>query len=193
LYISYNQFCIRLCTQANATFSAAEMCWHELDEMGCYFVMPSDYNFNGTFETCEADVAYPPGWYSTGEIDGTTQFSTFAQYATGYYTEGASTISYTVGDLVTPTTVAFTPSSSNCVTTSSVGNGIALSSLGIAGTVTPLSGSGSPSRAGSSGGSPTGGASGGSSSSASATRDLQIMGVAVGVLVVMISGVAVLL
>ncbi|EAU83573.1 immunoreactive mannoprotein MP88 [Coprinopsis cinerea okayama7 len=48
LYIDYNQFCMRVCTNANSTYSAADMCWHELDEMGCEFVMPADYNVNGT-------------------------------------------------------------------------------------------------------------------------------------------------
>ncbi|KAF9002178.1 immunoreactive manno protein MP88 [Cyathus striatus] len=48
LYIDYNQFCIRVCTNANSTYSAANMCWHELDEMGCEFVMPGNYNVNGT-------------------------------------------------------------------------------------------------------------------------------------------------
>ncbi|KAJ6632185.1 hypothetical protein B0H10DRAFT_1770936 [Mycena sp. CBHHK59/15] len=48
LYIDYNQFCLRACTNANSTYSAAFMCWHELDEMGCEFVMPGNYNFNGT-------------------------------------------------------------------------------------------------------------------------------------------------
>ena len=62
------------------------MCWHELDEMGCEFVMPGNYDINGTFETCEADVAYPPGWYPTATSDGTTLFSTFAQYYEGVYT-----------------------------------------------------------------------------------------------------------
>jgi hypothetical protein len=38
-YISYNQFCIRACTNANSTYEAQYMCWHELDEMGCEFTM----------------------------------------------------------------------------------------------------------------------------------------------------------
>ncbi|KAG5638068.1 hypothetical protein H0H81_002036 [Sphagnurus paluster] len=127
LYIDYNQFCLRVCTSANSTYSAAAMCWHELDEMGCGFVMPGNYNYNGTFETCDADVAYPPGWYPTATVDGTTLFSTFAQYYTGV----ANGQSYTVGDTVTPTAAYFTPSSSNCATTATVSNGIALASLGI--------------------------------------------------------------
>jgi hypothetical protein len=48
LYIDYNQFCIRACTNANSTYSAAFMCWHELDVMGCEFVMPGTYHDPGT-------------------------------------------------------------------------------------------------------------------------------------------------
>ncbi|KAF7305299.1 hypothetical protein HMN09_00781200 [Mycena chlorophos] len=132
-YISYDEFCIRACTNANATYSAAFMCWHELDVMGCEFVMPGTYNAPGTFETCDADVAYPPGWYPEGvDAAGSTSFSTFAQYFTGVYTGGdGQETGYTVGDLVTPTAPASIPSSSNCVTTSTISNGIALVSLGI--------------------------------------------------------------
>ncbi|KDR71624.1 hypothetical protein GALMADRAFT_1345603 [Galerina marginata CBS 339.88] len=48
LYIGNGQFCFRVCTAANSTYSAAAMCWHELDEVGCGFVMPGNYNVNGT-------------------------------------------------------------------------------------------------------------------------------------------------
>ncbi|TFK60775.1 hypothetical protein BDN72DRAFT_828692 [Pluteus cervinus] len=130
LYIDYNQFCLRVCTNANSTYSAASMCWHELDEMGCEFVMPGNYNVNGTFESCDADVAYPPGWYPTATVDGTTQFSEFAQRYTGTLSDGSV---YTVGDLATPAAPYFTPSSSNCVTTSTIANNIALASLGVTG------------------------------------------------------------
>jgi len=140
LYIDYNQFCLRVCTTANSTYSAAAMCWHELDEMGCGFVMPGNYNFNNTFETCEAEVAYPPGWYPTATVDGTTSFSTFAQFFTGV---GADGVSYTVGDTVTPSAPFMTPSSSNCVTTATISNGVALEQLGISTSgAAPTSGSG---------------------------------------------------
>ncbi|KIY44113.1 hypothetical protein FISHEDRAFT_18954, partial [Fistulina hepatica ATCC 64428] len=131
LYIDYDMFCLRICTNANSTYAAEYMCWHELDLMGCYFVMPGNYDFNGTFESCDADVAYPPGWYPTATVDGTTEFSTFAQYYTGVYTDNGTPVSYTVGTTVTPSAAYFTPSSSNCVTTSTVSNGIALAELGI--------------------------------------------------------------
>ncbi|KAJ7666744.1 hypothetical protein DFH06DRAFT_926485, partial [Mycena polygramma] len=129
LYISATQFCLRACINANSTYSSAFMCWHELDVMGCEFVMPGTYNPPGTFETCDADVAYPPGWYPT-VVDGTTSFSTFAQFFTGVYTgaDGQPT-PFTVGDTVTPDNAFSTPSSSNCVTQSTISNGIAASLL----------------------------------------------------------------
>lgn len=133
LYIGNGQFCLRVCTNANSTYSAANMCWHELDLMGCGFVMPGNYNFNGTFETCDADVAYPPGWYPTATVNGTPVFSTFAQRFTGTLSGGSV---YTVGDLQTPAAAFTTPGSSNCVPTSTISNGIALASLGVTGGAT---------------------------------------------------------
>lgn len=41
-YMSYNQFCIRICTAENSTYSAAIECQHTLDEMGCNWVMPGE-------------------------------------------------------------------------------------------------------------------------------------------------------
>ncbi|KAJ7232160.1 hypothetical protein B0H12DRAFT_1223254 [Mycena haematopus] len=129
LYMAADQFCLRACYNANSTYSAAFMCWHELDVMGCEFVMPGTYQPAGVYETCDADVAYPPGWYPT-VVDGTTSFSTFAQYFTGVYTgaDGQPT-PYTVGDTVTPDNPFSTPSSSNCVTQATISNGIAPSLL----------------------------------------------------------------
>jgi len=89
--------------------------------VGCEFVMPGNYDFKGRFETCDAQVAYPPGWYPKG--DGT--FSQFEQYWTGV----VNGQTFTAGDLTTPAAPAMTPSSSNCKTTSTVGNGIATSLL----------------------------------------------------------------
>jgi hypothetical protein len=130
MYIDYNQFCFRICTNANSTYSAAAMCWHELDEMGCQYVMPGNYAVNNTFETCDADVAYPPGWTPTATVGGSTLFSTFAQRYTGTLSGGSV---YTIGDTVTPTAAYFTPKSSNCVTTSTISNNIPLASLGVSG------------------------------------------------------------
>lgn len=162
-FISYNQFCIRACTNANGTFDAPSMCEHKLDEVGCMFVMPGNYNFNGTFETCEAEVALPPGWYPTATVDGKVEYSTFAQYFTGVYTANGTPVSYTVGTTVTPTGAAFTPSSSNCKTVPTVSNGLVVPSAG--------AGSGAQS-GGSAGSSPTptgsGGAAGGAKNTSAA-------------------------
>ncbi|KAF9267020.1 hypothetical protein L218DRAFT_955495 [Marasmius fiardii PR-910] len=124
MYMAYNQFCFRACINSNSTYSAAQMCEHKLDVMGCQFVMPGNYQFDGRFETCEADVAYPPGWYPS-VVNGQTTFSKFEQYWTGVVGDGT----FTVGDTVTPQAAFSTPSSSNCKTTTTVGNGIPLSLL----------------------------------------------------------------
>ncbi|KAL0562830.1 hypothetical protein V5O48_019248, partial [Marasmius crinis-equi] len=124
MYMSYNQFCVRACINSNSTYSAAGMCEHKLDVMGCQFVMPGDYQFDGKFQSCDADVAYPPGWYPSA-AGGSTSFSKFEQYWTGVV--GDKT--WTVGDTVTPSAPAFTPASSNCKTTSTIGNAIPLSLL----------------------------------------------------------------
>ncbi|KAJ7204737.1 hypothetical protein GGX14DRAFT_646035 [Mycena pura] len=84
------------------------------------------YNPPGTFETCDAGVAYPPGWYPTVGANGQTSFSTFAQFFTGVFTGGNGLPTpCTVGDTVTPTAPAFIPSFSNCVTQATISNGIA--------------------------------------------------------------------
>ncbi|TIB96283.1 hypothetical protein E3Q18_03207 [Wallemia mellicola] len=112
-FLSYNQVCIRACIAGNETFGTPVMCEHKLDEMGCDFVMPGS-NDEG-FDTCEGDVAYPPGVYP---VDG--GFSTFAQRFTGTYSIDGTPTVYTVGVTETPSAAAFTPSSSNCVTQSSI-------------------------------------------------------------------------
>jgi hypothetical protein len=164
LYIGNGQFCLRVCTNANSTYSAANMCWHELDLMGCGFVMPGNYNVNGTFESCDADVAYPPGWYPTTTVNGTPEFSTFAQRFTGTLPGGSV---YTVGDLSTPASAFATPSSSNCVTQPTISNGVALASLGITSGAASGSGVGAsgPAATGGSGSGTAAGQSSGSSSS----------------------------
>lgn len=96
---------------------------------------------------------------------GTTSYSTFAQYFTGTYTDNSgATVSYTVGDTVTPSTVAFTPASSNCQTTATISNGLAVA--------TRSSSSGS---SGSSNGS-SGGSGSGSSSSRTGKSCLRLSG-----------------
>mgnify|MGYP006950206232 CR=1 FL=1 len=139
-YMSYTQFCLRICTAENSTYSAAQMCQHTLDEMGCEWVMPGDYSQTG-FTSCDADAAFPPGIYPLS--NGST--STFAQRYTGTYTNAAgSTELWTVGQTVTPQTPYSTPASSNCQTFSSVGNGIASLAVSNAGSATgSMSGSSS--------------------------------------------------
>ncbi|KAF7290782.1 hypothetical protein MIND_01319100 [Mycena indigotica] len=145
LFISDTMFCIRACVNANATYDAAHMCWHELDEMGCEFVMPGNYNFNGTFETCDADIAYPPGWYPSVDASGSTSFSTFAQFFTGVFTgANGQPTGFTVGDTVTPTAPASIPSSSNCVTTPTISNGIQLNGAGSPTSTSSVAGGGGP-------------------------------------------------
>ena len=63
--------------------------------MGCDFVMPGS-NDEG-FDTCDADVAYPPGGYPVS-----TGISYFAQRYTGSYSVGDSMTTYTVGVTETP-------------------------------------------------------------------------------------------
>lgn len=97
-YISYQQFCLRICISASEQWDAALMCQHTLDEMGCEWVMPGDYT-NGTFTECEADAALPPGIYPNANGTG---YSTFAQRYTGTYTDTAHrTVGlFTVGQTV---------------------------------------------------------------------------------------------
>ncbi|KAK0557302.1 hypothetical protein OC846_000521 [Tilletia horrida] len=121
-FVSYNQVCIRICTAAGSGVSAAKQCEHELDVMGCQFVMPGSYVDN-TFESCDADAAYPPGLYPLGN----GQTSTFKQYFVGSYVNNGETITYSNGspDQATPTAAFSIPASSNCATVSTVGNAIA--------------------------------------------------------------------
>ena len=166
-YMSYQQFCLRICVSENSTYSAAVECQHTLDEMGCNWVMPGDYT-NNSFTDCEGDSAYPPGVYP--QADGST--STFAQRYTGTYTAGGSVGTYTIGQTVTPQTAYSTPATSSCTTYATISNGIALSSLGVSGsiaTVSGASGSAASASATSASGSGSASASGKSSASGSAS------------------------
>ncbi|EPQ25639.1 uncharacterized protein PFL1_06776 [Pseudozyma flocculosa PF-1] len=121
-YVSYNQVCFRICIAGSDQAPTADVCEHELDVMGCNFVMPGNYADN-VFETCDGDAAYPPGHYP--QPDGST--STFHQFFTGEYVVNGQTMQYTNGaaDQVTPTAAYSTPSTSNCRTTDTIKNGIA--------------------------------------------------------------------
>ncbi|KAL9934084.1 hypothetical protein V8E36_007166 [Tilletia maclaganii] len=121
-FVSYNQVCIRICTAASNVVSAAVQCEHELDIMGCQFVMPGNYN-PGQWESCEGDAAYPPGYYP--QPGGST--SRFRQFFVGSYVAGGETITYTNGaeDQVTPTAAFSIPATSSCTTVATIANGIA--------------------------------------------------------------------
>ncbi|ORY31050.1 hypothetical protein BCR39DRAFT_571881 [Naematelia encephala] len=122
-FISYDQFCLRICTAQTNNVTTALQCEHELDIMGCQFVMAIDdfYSANNSFTSCDGDPAPPPGLYP--QADGST--STFRQRYTGTYVDGAgSTGMFTVGQTVTPSAPAYYPAKSNCVTYSSISNGV---------------------------------------------------------------------
>ncbi|KAE8219371.1 hypothetical protein CF319_g6924 [Tilletia indica] len=170
-YISYNQVCFRVCIAAGSGISTGDECEHQLDVMGCNFVMPGNYN-DGVFETCDGDAAYPPGRYP--QPDGS--FSTFHQYFVGSYTGAdGEVVTYTNGaeDQATPTAAYSLPSTSNCVPTGSIANGIAsiVTSSTTSATSAPgasgSSGSGSSTRT-RGGSSSTSGMSGGSAGGARA-------------------------
>ncbi|KAJ7666742.1 macrophage activating glycoprotein [Mycena polygramma] len=162
LYMSTNQFCLRACTNANSTYSAALM--HQLDVMGCEFVMPGTQLGRITrrysSETCDADVAYPPGWYPT-VVDGTTSFSTFAHRR---HCDSRRPV--------------FHASSSNCVTTSTIANNIALAPLGVTGSTASAQATSSNPSAGSSSSSVS--ASGSPTTSSSAAFRSTLVGVGSG-------------
>ncbi|SNX87926.1 uncharacterized protein MEPE_06637 [Melanopsichium pennsylvanicum] len=171
-YVSYNQLCFRICIAGSEQAPTALECQHELDVMGCNFVMPGNYADN-VFETCDGDAAYPPGLYP--QSDGQT--STFKQFFTGEYVAGGTTYSYTNGaaDQTTPTGAYSTPSTSNCQTTATISNGIksivpsnsaAPSSSSDAASSASIARSGSSSAASASS---TSGASSGSSASSSSS------------------------
>ncbi|KAK1922318.1 putative glycoprotein [Papiliotrema laurentii] len=122
-FISYDQFCLRICTAQTANVTTALQCEHELDIMGCQFVMaiPDFYQSNNSFTSCEGEVAPPPGLYP--QPDGST--STFRQRYTGTYTApDGKTELWTVGQTITPSAPAYYPATSNCITYSTISNGV---------------------------------------------------------------------
>ncbi|EJT49892.1 glycoprotein [Trichosporon asahii var. asahii CBS 2479] len=128
-FISFDQFCLRICTaEVNGTTTALQ-CEHELDIMGCRWVMAiTDFEASRTtgFTECDGEIAMAPGLYPLK--NGTT--STFRQRYTGTWTnEEKETGVFTVGQLVTPTAPAFWPKSSNCKTYSTISNGVDMKDL----------------------------------------------------------------
>jgi len=122
-FISYDQFCLRICTAQTGNVTTALQCEHELDIMGCQFVMAIEdfYTSNNSFTSCDGDPAPPPGLYP--QPDGST--STFRQRYTGTYVDGAGQPgTFTVGQTVTPSAPAYFGATSNCKTYSTISNGI---------------------------------------------------------------------
>lgn len=125
-YISYNQFCLRICISNRKNVNAALQCEHELDVMGCQWAMPGDYT-NGTFDSCEGEAAALPGSYpentsAQGQL--ATATSTFRQRYTGTWTAESTTGTFTVGQTVTPAAPAYTPATSSCTHYATISNGI---------------------------------------------------------------------
>lgn len=120
-FVSYDQFCMRICTEEVNNISASLMCEHELDVMGCAFVLPSvNMWVNNSFTSCESDDAAPPGLYP--QDDGST--STFRQRYTGSYTNEGTLAYWTIGNEVTPAAPYTTPAVSQCTTYQTISNGI---------------------------------------------------------------------
>ncbi|WRT70938.1 uncharacterized protein IL334_007937 [Kwoniella shivajii] len=176
-FISYDQFCVRVCTAETANVTAALQCEHELDIMGCQFVMAIEdfYQENNTFTSCDGEAAAPPGLYP--QANGST--STFRQRYTGTYSNDGGVGYFTVGQTVTPSSVAFYPATSNCVTYSTISNGVntgdwavtATPSILASGSTVAAGNVGTTSQSKPSGASATAAASGSSASaSASASR-----------------------
>lgn len=109
--------------------TTALQCEHELDIMGCRWVMAIEdyYRSNGTFTECDGEPAAPPGLYSLP--NGGT--STFRQRYTGTWTnsENRETGVFTVGQTVTPSAPAFWPKVSNCFTYPTISNGVDFANL----------------------------------------------------------------
>ncbi|KAJ9099761.1 hypothetical protein QFC21_003759 [Naganishia friedmannii] len=125
-FVSFDQYCLRICTANSEDVNTALQCEHELDVMGCQWVMPGDYT-NGTFDSCLGEAAAPPGSYpdvtsSQGQL--ATATSTFRQRYTGTWSAGSTGGVFTVGQTVTPAAPAYTPATSSCTYYATVSNGI---------------------------------------------------------------------
>ena len=83
--------------------------------------MPGDYSPD-VFDSCDADPAYPPGYFLE---DGST--STFQQYMTGLWTLDGKELTFTNGHKgqSTPSVAQSMPKSSNCKPVPSPANKIA--------------------------------------------------------------------
>lgn len=121
MYVSSDAFCLRICTAESANVSAALQCEHELDVLGCNWVMAIPYDLPQTFDECLGEPAAPPGLYPLA--NGST--STFRQRYTGTYTDTAGVAHpWTVGQTSTPEAPYSYPATSMCTQYPSVSNGI---------------------------------------------------------------------
>lgn len=128
-FVSFDQFCLRICTAEDSAkgVTAALQCEHELDIMGCAWVMAIEgfYRTNNTFSECDGEAAAPPGLYVTGGVT-----STFRQRYTGSWSDAqGGKGKFTVGQTITPSLPAFYPKQSNCHTYSTISNGVDFSNL----------------------------------------------------------------
>lgn len=121
-YLSSEEVCFRVCIAGSDQATPAIECQHQLDVMGCQFVMAQLPVQDGIFESCESDSAYPPGLYP--QPDGST--STFQQYYAGVYTVGETAYSYQNAheDQITPSSAYSYPTPSSCTQMSTISNGL---------------------------------------------------------------------
>jgi hypothetical protein len=98
--VSDTEYCFRACKGRDRT--AQNLCQHIYDTMGCEWVMPGNYGTG--FDSCDGDVALPPGIVGT---------STFTQ-----------------GDAVTPS-ASPAPATSKCTSTKSLKAAITVSHTAI--------------------------------------------------------------
>lgn len=101
-FVSHDQFCVRICT-ANSPASAAQQCNHIYDLMGCQWVMAIDnfWDMKG-FESCDSDIAAPPG----------------------VYPQNGWTSTWYQGQKPTPAAPAYLPKRSNCKSYATISNGV---------------------------------------------------------------------
>jgi len=155
-YVGFDNLCFRICYAGADDAKPTDVCNHVFDKVGCRWVMPGDYTPD-SFDSCEADAAYPPGVFLQG-----SSTSTFQQFATGLWTDHGKEKTYTNGksDQSTPTAAFSMPKSSKCVKAPSISNGI--KSIIPTSDAKP-SGDGSTGGASSTGGDKNGSSKGGSS------------------------------
>ena len=103
MFVSYDQFCLRICTSDENGVPTRIQCNHIYDLMGCQWVMAiDDYWGMSKFVECEGDIAAPPG----------------------YYPQNGWTSTWYQGQNPTPAQPAFLPKKSSCTTFSTIANNV---------------------------------------------------------------------